>query len=128
MVIERLFSENAPEPKGFYSQAVKYENLIFTSGQLPIDPQSGESINDSIENQVIRVLKNIQSILEDNNSSIEKIIKVTIFIRNIKDWEIVNCLYKDFFKSSLPPARSIIAGVDINRNLDIEMEVIAYIS
>ena len=52
--------------------------------------------------------------------------KVTIFLRNIEDWKIVNDLYKNFFKSALPPARSIIAGIDINRNLDIEMEVIAF--
>ncbi len=126
MLSEKLFSKNAPEPKGYYSQAVKYENLIFTSGQLPIDPKSGELITDSFENQVIRVFKNIQAILEDNNSSIQNIIKVTIFLRNIEDWKIVNDLYKDFFKSALPPARSIIAGIDINRNLDVEMEVIAF--
>ena len=85
-------------PKGCYSQAVQMGNLIFTSDQLPVDPISGKFVYDGIEKQVIRVLENIKAILEDNGSSLNHVIKATIFIGNIKHWDAVNKVYSDYFK------------------------------
>ena len=127
MIFKKVESKRAPIPKGCYSQAVQMGDLIFTSGQLPVDPISGKFVYDGIEKQVIRVLENIKAILEDNGSSLNHVIKATIFISNIKHWDAVNKIYSDYFKNSLPPARSIITCANIHYGLDIEMEVIAFI-
>jgi len=127
MIVKKIGSESAPEPGGCYSQAIQIGNLIFTSGQLPIDPISGEFVTGDIRKQVIRVLENIKNILEDNGSSLDYVVRSTIFISNIKHWSIVNEVYTKYFKNSLPPARSIITCPEIHHGLDIEMEVIAYI-
>lgn len=127
MIFKKLASKKAPIPKGCYSQAVQMGNLIFTSGQLPVDPVSGKFVNDGIEKQMIRVLENIKAILEDNGSSLEHVVKATIFISNIEHWNAVNKIYSNYFKNSLPPARSIITCANIHYGLDIEMEVIAFI-
>jgi len=127
MVFKKIRSKRAPEPGGCYSQAVRIGNLIFTSGQLPVDPISGKFISGDVRKQVKRVLENIKNILEDNGSSLDCVIKSTIFISDIKHWIIVNEIYADYFKNSLPPARSIITCPKIHHGLDIEMEVIAHI-
>ena len=127
MIFKKVESKRAPIPKGCYSQAVQIGNLIFTSGQLPVDPISGKFISGDVEKQVIRVLENIKAILDDNGSSLNHVIKATIFISNIKHWDAVNKIYSDYFKNSLPPARSIITCANIHYGLDIEMEVIAHI-
>jgi len=127
MIFKKLESKKAPIPKGCYSQAVQMGNLIFTSGQLPVDPVSGKFVYEGIEKQIIRVLENIKAILEDNGSSLEHVVKTTIFISNIEHWNAVNKIYSNYFKNSLPPARSIIACSEIHHGLDIEMEVIAHI-
>ena len=127
MIFKKVESKRAPKPGGCYSQAVQIGNLLFTSGQLAVDPISGKFITGNIEKQVIRILENIKNILEDNGSSLENVIKSTIFISDIKHWSIVNGIYSKYFKNSLPPARSIIACSEIHYGLDIEMEVIAFI-
>lgn len=127
MIFKKVESKRAPKPGGCYSQAIQMGNLIFTSGQLPVDPISGKFISGDVAKQVIRVLENIRNILEDNGSSLNYVIKTTIFISDIKHWNIVNEIYAKYFKNSLPPARSIIACSEIHHGLDIEMEVIAYI-
>ena len=127
MIFKKLESKKIPIPKGCYSQAVQMGNLIFTSGQLPVDPISGKFISDDVAKQVVRVLENIKNILEDNGSSLSHVIKSTIFISDIKHWTKVNDIYARYFKNSLPPARSIISCNSIHYGLDIEMEVVAYI-
>ena len=127
MIFKKVESKRAPKPGGCYSQAIQMGNLIFTSGQLPVDPISGKFISGDVEKQVIRVLENIKSIMGDNGSSLNHVVKATIFISNIKHWDAVNKIYSDYFKNSLPPARSIITCANIHYGLDIEMEVIAHI-
>jgi 2-iminobutanoate/2-iminopropanoate deaminase len=127
MIFKKVESKRAPKPGGCYSQAIQIGNLIFTSGQLPVNPISGKFISSDVEKQVIRVLENIKNILEDNGSSLNHVIKSTIFISNIKHWNIVNEIYAKYFKNSLPPARSIITCSSIHHGLDIEMEVVAFI-
>ena len=127
MIFKKLESKKIPIPKGCYSQAIQMGNLIFTSGQLPVDPVSGKFVSGDVAKQVIRVLENIKNILEDNGSSLNYVIKSTIFISDIKLWNMVNDIYAKYFKNSLPPARSIITCNNIHYGLDIEMEVVAYI-
>jgi len=128
MIFKKVGSKKVPLPKGCYSQATQIGNLIFTSGQLPVDPASGKFVSGDIAKQVTRVLENIKNILEDNGSSLNYVIKSTIFISHIKYWNIVNEIYAKYFKNSLPPARSIITCSEIHHGPDIEMEVIAFIS
>lgn len=126
MICKKIESKRAPKPRGCYSQAIQIGNLIFTSGQLPAVPITGKFISGGIAKQVIRVLENIKNILEDNSSSLDCVIKSTIFISDIKHWSIVNEIYAKYFRNSLPPARSIIVCSEIHHGLDIEMEVIAH--
>jgi len=127
MQVKKIETDLAPKPRGFYSQAIQVDNLIFTSGQLPIVPESGEFIKGDIEKQTIQVLENIKAILERAGSSLDNVIKVTIFIRDISQWKTVNKVYARYLEKGIPPARSIIAGVDIHYGADIELEVIAYL-
>lgn len=127
MVFKKIRSKRAPKPGGCYPQAIRIGNLIFTSGQLPVDPISGKFISGGVRKQVKRVLENIKNILEDNGSSLDCVIKSTIFISDIKHWNIVDEIYTEYFKNSLPPARSTITCPEIHHGLDIEMEVIAHI-
>lgn len=83
MQVKKIETDLAPKPQGFYSQAVQVDNLIFTSGQLPIVPDSGEFIKEDIEKQTIQVLENIKALLERAGSSLDNVIKATIFIRDI---------------------------------------------
>jgi len=127
MQAKKIETDLAPKPQGFYSQAVQVGNLIFTSGQLPIVPGSGEFIKGDIEKQTIQVLENIKAILERAGSSLDNVIKATIFIRDISQWKTVNKVYAHYLEKGIPPARSVIAGADIHYGVDIEMEVIAYL-
>lgn len=127
MPIKKIETDLAPKPQGFYSQAVQVDNLIFTSGQLPIVPDSGEFIKGDIEKQTIQVLENIKAILERAGSSLDNVIKATIFIRDISQWKTVNKVYARYLEKGIPPARSVIAGADIHYSADIELEVIAYL-
>lgn len=127
MKIKKIETCLLPKPKGYYSQAIKVDHFIYTSGQLPINPDSGEVIKGSIEVQITQIIENIKTILEEAGSSLENVIKTTIFIRDINQWGVINSIYLKYFKNSVPPARSIIAGIDIHYGADIEMEAIAYI-
>ncbi|MBA7536570.1 2-iminobutanoate/2-iminopropanoate deaminase [subsurface metagenome] len=127
MQVKKIETDLAPKPQGFYSQAVQVDNLIFTSGQLPIVPDSGEFIKGDIEKQTIQVLENIKAILERAGSSLDNVIKATIFIRDISQWKTVNKVYARYLEKGIPPARSVIAGADIHYGVDIELEVIAYL-
>ena len=127
MQVKKIETDLAPKPQGFYSQAIQVDNLIFTSGQLPIVPDSGEFIKGDIEKQTIQVLENIKAILERAGSSLDNVIKVTIFIRDISQWKTVNKVYARYLEKGIPPARSVISGVDIHYGADIELEVIAYL-
>ncbi len=127
MQVKKIETDLAPKPQGFYSQAIQVDNLIFTSGQLPIVPDSGEFIKGDIEKQTIQVLENIKAILERAGSSLDNVIKATIFIRDISQWKTVNKVYARYLEKGIPPARSVIAGADIHYGADIELEVIAYL-
>jgi 2-iminobutanoate/2-iminopropanoate deaminase len=120
-------SSRAPKPKGFYSQAVRCGSLLFSAGQLPVDPESGESVQGSVEEQTERVIENIRGILEENGSSLASVLKVSVFLRDIASWGSVNEVYSRYFTGTLPPARTVVGGVDIHYGLAVEMDVVAHI-
>ncbi|GIW64321.1 MAG: reactive intermediate/imine deaminase [Patescibacteria group bacterium] len=121
--IKIVNSNNAPKAIGPYSQAVIFDNLIFCSGQIGIDPKTN-SLVEGIENQTKQILNNIKNILQEANSSLENVLKTTIFLTDINHFSIVNKIYEDFFKNH-KPARSTVTVAKLPKDALIEIEVIA---
>jgi 2-iminobutanoate/2-iminopropanoate deaminase len=117
-------TEDAPTPVGPYSQAVKVGNLLFVSGQGPINPKTRKKVSGGIREQTRQVLENINNILKAAGLSLENIVKVTVFIRDIKDFSEMNEVYKEYFKSN-PPARTTVQAVPPG-DIAIEIDAIAY--
>lgn len=121
---KELSTSNAPKAIGPYSQGVIFNNLIFTSGQIPLNPENMQMV-EGIENQAIRVFENIKAILESSNSNMDKVIKTTIFLKNLKDFDVVNSIYEKYFNKPYP-ARSCVEVAKLPKDALIEVEVIAY--
>jgi 2-iminobutanoate/2-iminopropanoate deaminase len=119
-------TRNAPVALGPYSQAIRAGNLLFASGQLPLDPGSGSMVSGSIENQTRRALDNVKSVLEAAGSGLHDVVKTTIFIRNMDDFSRINAAYAEYFPAS-PPARSCVEVARLPKDAQVEIEVIAYI-
>ena len=120
---EIIYTEKAPPP-GPYSQAIRYGDLVFVSGQTPEDPQTGQPIRGNISRQTEVVLANIKAILEAAGSSLEKVLKVNIYLSDIKLKPEMNETYKKFFPAD-PPARIAMAVKGLDDDVDIEIDVIA---
>ncbi|GKU23409.1 RidA family protein [Clostridium folliculivorans] len=119
-----ISTENAPKAIGPYSQGISIEKLVFTSGQIPLDPATGELITE-IKAATKRSMLNVKAILEQAGSSLDNIIKATIFLKNIDDFNSVNEVYGEFFKEN-PPARSCVEVSRLPKDAVIEIEVIAF--
>jgi 2-iminobutanoate/2-iminopropanoate deaminase len=117
-------TDKAPKAIGPYSQAIQAGNLLFLSGQIPIDPKTGELTEGDIRQQTQQVLENIKGLLESQGLGMEDVIKVTIFLKDIGSFNQVNEVYATYFSSS-PPARSTIEVAKLPRNAEIEIEAIA---
>ncbi|WP_084748565.1 RidA family protein [Clostridium mediterraneense] len=125
MMKEIIKTDKAPGAIGPYSQGVRIENLIFTSGQIAINPQTGK-ISESIEEQTKQVLENIKEILEAGGTNINNVIKTTVFLKNMNDFEKMNSIYETYFINE-KPARSAIEVSRLPKDVKIEIEVIAHI-
>jgi 2-iminobutanoate/2-iminopropanoate deaminase len=121
-----ITTSKAPNAIGPYSQAIQAGNMIFLSGQIPLDPNTGELVKGDIREQTRRVLENLKGVLESQNLRMENIVKTTIFLKNMDHFTTVNEIYATYFQSS-PPARSTIEVAKLPRNSDIEIEAIAFI-
>lgn len=121
---EIISTSKAPSAIGPYSQAVKVGNLIFISGQIPIDPSSGNIVNGDIKEQTKRVLENIKGILESVGASLANVVKTTVFMIDLSEFSLMNEVYKDYFPEK-PPARSTIQVSALPRGAKIEIEAIA---
>ena len=119
-----IHTDRAPRPIGPYSQAIKFGKFLFTSGQLAIDPATNQLMNGSIEAQTRRVLDNIKEILEATKSSLKEVIKVTVFLKNMNDFQKFNEVYSLYFEDS-KPARSCVEVSNLPLGAAIEIEVIA---
>jgi len=122
--MREIFSPNAPKPAGHYSQAVIHDNIIYVSGQLPIDPATGQKRLGSIEEQTEQVLKNLAEIIKAAGSDINKVIKTTVYISDIQLWDRVNEVYGNFFGEHRP-ARAVVPIKNLHFGFDIEIEAIA---
>ena len=122
--MEKIFTPNAPKPAGHYSQAIVHDNVVYVSGQLPIDPVTGQKRLGSIEEQTEQALKNLAEILRAAGSDIDSVIKTTVYISDIQLWERVNNVYSEFFGEHRP-ARAIVPTRDLHHGFNIEIEAIA---
>ena len=121
---EIISTKNAPEAIGPYSQAVIFDKLIFVSGQIPVDPKSGEVIKGNIDVQTKQALENIKSILESGGYSLQNVLRTTIFLTDINDYAVVNETYSQYFKSSRP-ARSTVQVSRLPKDVHVEIDAIA---
>ena len=120
-----IHTNNAPAAIGPYSQAIMIDGLVFTSGQIPIDPPSGEIKAAGIEEQTHQVIKNLQAVLEEAGTSLEKVIKTTCFLKDINDFAAFNAVYAEYFTGK--PARSCVEVANLPKGALVEVEVIARI-
>ncbi|MFC1912254.1 RidA family protein [Chloroflexota bacterium] len=118
-------TENAPKPSGHYSQAIVHNNIVYVSGQLPIDPKTGEKRIGSIEEQTEQALKNLSEILKAAGSNINQVIKTTVYVSDIELWSRVNTVYSKFFGEHRP-ARAVVPTRDLHFRFQIEIEAVAY--
>ncbi|MGB7761325.1 MAG: RidA family protein [Bryobacteraceae bacterium] len=115
---------DAPKAIGPYSQAIKAGGLVFTAGQIPLDPSTGQIVGVDAAAQADRVLKNLQAVLQAAGTDLEHVVKTTIFLKNISDFATVNEVYGRYFKNS-PPARSTVQVANLPREALVEIEAIA---
>ena len=121
---EIIKTKKAPSAIGPYSQAIRVENLLFLSGQISINPETNEFIDGDIEIQTEQILKNIKAILEAGSSSLENVVKVTIYLQDMKDFNLVNKIYSKYFEDSLP-ARATVEVSNLPKNAKLEIDAIA---
>ena len=122
--MEFISTSNAPAPAGHYSQAVVHNGLVYVSGQLPINPANGEKKAGPMREQTEQVLRNVAAIVEAAGSSLDKILKVTLYISDISLWGEVNEVYTEFFGDH-KPARAAIPVKNLHFGFQIEVDAVA---
>lgn len=123
-MVQILHTDKAPAAVGPYSQATEVNGFIFTSGQIPLVPETGELVSDDIKKATARSLDNIKAILEEAGSSLDKVLKVNIFLDDINDFAAVNEVYAEYFNTH-KPARSCVEVANLPKKALIEIEAIA---
>jgi len=120
-------TEKAPKAIGPYSQAIRTENLVFTAGQLGLDPATMELVPDGIEAQTRRALTNLKHVLETADSGLNFVVKTTVFLQDMSDFAKMNAVYTEFFREN-PPARSTVQVAALPKGGLVEIECIALLS
>ena len=127
---DTIYSKDAPEPIGPYSQAIKLSmdsnKLLYTSGQVAIDPKTGNFITGGIKEQTKQVMENLVALLKEAGSDLSKVIKTTVFIKDMNDFAAMNEVYAEYFGES-KPARSTVEVARLPKDALVEIELIAYI-
>jgi 2-iminobutanoate/2-iminopropanoate deaminase len=123
---EQISTSHAPAAIGPYSQAIRCGQFIYTSGQIALDPTSGELVGDGVQAQTHRVLQNMQAVLTQAGTSLTNVVKTTVFLTKMSDFQAMNAIYASYF-SGLAPARSTVAVAELPRQALVEIECIALI-
>lgn len=124
--MEEIMTDNAPPSIGPFSQGIRDDDRIYVSGQGPVDPDSGEIVGKTVKEQTVRTLKNIRAILMAANCSLDDVVKATVFVQDMDDYDAVNEAYAA--QMSAPyPARSAIEVADLPIDIDVEIEIVASI-
>jgi 2-iminobutanoate/2-iminopropanoate deaminase len=124
---EIIATEKAPAAIGPYSQAVRVGNLVFTAGQIPLEPATGYVVASGITEQTTRVLENLKAILEAAGTSLAKVVKTTVFLKDFNDFAAMNAVYGSYFggDGAAPPARSTVEVARLPKDVLVEIEVVA---
>ena len=118
-------TDKAPKAIGPYSQAVKAGNLMFISGQIPLDPESGDLVSQSIEDQAKQVLENVKSICEAAGCSLDDIVKISIFLTDLSNFAVVNDMMKEYFSEPYPARATVeVSGLPLGVSVEIEAIVL----
>jgi len=119
-----ILTQNAPQPIGPYSQAVSAGGLVFCSGQIPLDPTTGQIVSQEIGAQTQKVMENLQAVLQAAGCTWENVVKTTIFLKSMNDFPKVNEVYGAYFSAN-PPARSTVEVARLPKDVLVEIEMIA---
>jgi len=123
--MKRIIStDKAPKAIGPYNQAIEFGNMLFLSGQIPLDPQGGELVANNIEAQTLQVFSNIKNVLEEANYTLDHVVKTTVFLSDLSNFAAMNKIYADFFTKD-QPARSTVQVAALPKGALIEIECIA---
>jgi 2-iminobutanoate/2-iminopropanoate deaminase len=120
-----LFTDKAPAPIGPYNQAVLSGNTLYTSGQIAINPATGDLVLDSIEIETKQVMENMKAVLESAGMTFENVVKSTIFISNMNDFAAINSVYGSYFNEKTAPARETVQVACLPKNVNVEISMIA---
>ena len=121
---DRVHTDNAPKAIGPYSQAIKANGFVFASGQIALDPATMQIVEGGIREQTERVMNNLEAVLQAAGSSLEGVVKTTVFLKDLTDFTEMNEVYGSFFKQT-PPARSTVEVARLPRDVRVEIDVIA---
>ena len=122
-----ILTTNAPAPIGPYSQAIQAGDTVYISGQIAIDPSTGDLITSSIEEETHQVLKNVGAILEAAGLSYENVVSCSVFIKDMELFGRINAVYTTYFNTGIPPARALVQVSDLPKHVNIEISAIAHI-
>ena len=125
MAKEIFNSPQAPKPIGPYNQAVVAHNLVYTAGQIAIDPKTNQICPGGVTEQTRQVLINLKAVLEGARSSLEKVIKCTVFLKSMNDFAAMNAVYGEFFEAKMAPARSTVEVSRLPKDVLVEIEAVA---
>ena len=121
---EAVQTDKAPKAIGPYEQAIKVDGFVFTAGQIPLDPKSGNIVEGGIAAQTRQVLENLKGVLIASGSSLDRVVKATVFLKNMADFAAMNEVYAEYFGSARP-ARSTVAVAELPRGALIEIDLVA---
>ena len=121
---KKINTPDAPAAIGPYNQAIRYGQFIFTSGQVALDPTSGELVGEDVQAQTHQVFKNLQAVLESAGASLANVVKTTVFLAHMSDFQAMNAVYAGYF-TGIAPARSTIAVLELPRKALVEIECVA---
>jgi len=116
-------TDKAPGAIGPYSQAVKTDSMVFVSGQLALEPATGNLVNGDIKSETRQAMQNLKNILEAAGSSLEKVVKITLFIKDMNDFPVINEIYAEFFQGN-PPARACVEVARLPKDANFEVEAV----
>ena len=126
-MITAVNTPEAPAAIGPYNQAIRYGNFVYTSGQVALDPTSGQLVGDDVQTQTRRVFQNLQAVLSSAGTSLNNVVKTTVFLISMSDFQAMNTVYAEYFQDT-KPARSTIAVAELPRKALVEIECIAVVA
>ena len=118
-------TSNAPAPVGPYNQATQFNGMLFVSGQIALDPATGELIADTIEAETHQVMKNLQNVLTEAGMTFENVLKASVFVSDMNNYGRINAIYAEYFDEATAPARELVEVANLPKFVNIEISVIA---